>query len=94
MTRKTAFHLIALCLVVFLLLGWCADKVFAAAAAPAGKAAVGTKAAGGKNDVMEKKGIEGLFKGKGLDASRAPSKAQKWLGIGSIAVMIIVVKYL
>ena len=45
-------------------------------------------------DVMEKKGIEGLFAGKGGDDERAPSPAQKWLGFGSIAVMIIVVKYL
>jgi hypothetical protein len=45
-------------------------------------------------DVMEKKGIEGLFAGKGGDDERAPTPAQKWLGIGSIGVMIVVVKYL
>ncbi|MCP4641144.1 MAG: hypothetical protein GY851_11955 [bacterium] len=48
----------------------------------------------GNNEIMEKKGIGGLFAGKGLDSDKAPSKVKKWLGIGSIFVMIAVVKYL
>jgi hypothetical protein len=45
---------------------------------------------------MEKKGIEGLFAGKGTaaDDPRLPNPVQKWAGWGSILVMIIVVKYL
>ena len=94
MNRKRVFNVIALCLVLCLMIGWCAEKALAAAAAP--KAPAGGKAVGAKggSDMMEKKGIEGLFKGKGLDEKRKPSKVQKWLGVGSIAVMIIVVKYL
>ena len=46
------------------------------------------------SSVMEKKGIEGLFAGKGGDDDKKPNATKKWLGFGSIAVMIIVVKYL
>jgi len=47
------------------------------------------------NDLMAKKGIGGLFAGKlGGGDPRAPSQAQKWLGIGSLGVMVIVLKYL
>lgn len=47
-------------------------------------------------NLAEKKGIEGLFAGKGIKADdpRLAKPWQKWLGIGSIFVMIIVVKYL
>lgn len=46
------------------------------------------------NEMMEKKGIGGLFAGKDKKDERTPSATQKWVGIGSIVVMIIVVKYL
>ncbi|GMV91612.1 MAG: hypothetical protein AMXMBFR82_13900 [Candidatus Hydrogenedentota bacterium] len=50
----------------------------------------------GDRNLAEKKGIEGLFAGKGTaaDDPRLPNKVQKWAGWGSILVMIIVVKYL
>jgi len=52
-------------------------------------------AAGGGTDMMEQKGIEGLFSRKGdKDDPRKPTKAQMWMGFGSIFVMIVVVKYL
>ena len=47
-----------------------------------------------KGDLNEKRGIEGLFKGKGGADPRDPKLWQKVLGFGSFAVMIIVVKYL
>jgi len=55
-----------------------------------------TQPAFAQNDMMEKKGIEGLFQGKGVskDDPRLPKPYQKWAGWGSILVMIIVVKYL
>lgn len=47
------------------------------------------------NDLMAKKGMGGLFAGKlGQDDPRAPSPAQKWIGIGSLVVMVVVIKYL
>ncbi len=47
------------------------------------------------NDLMQKKGMAGLFAGKlGGGDPRAPSPAQKWLGIGSLGVMVMVIKYL
>jgi len=47
------------------------------------------------NELMEKKGMSGLFAGKlGNDDPRAPTKTQKYIGIGSLVVMVIVVKYL
>lgn len=50
----------------------------------------------GDKALAEKHGIEGLFAGKGVKSGdpRLPTPLQKWAGIGSIAVMIIVVKYL
>jgi len=49
----------------------------------------------GGNELMQKKGMAGLFVGKlGNDDPRAPSPAQKWLGLGSLGVMVIVLKYL
>ena len=50
--------------------------------------------AAGNQDIMQKKGVGGIFEGKGMDDERAPSKLQMALGIGSIFVMIIVVKWL
>lgn len=47
------------------------------------------------SDIMQKKGIEGLFAGKGGDdEGKGPTSTQKWIGVGSIVVMIAVVKYL
>ena len=74
---------------VVILLCFVAMCMIAAVAPPA-------YAAAGDTDQMERKGIEGLFKGRGTasDDPRLPTPLQKWAGIGSIAVMIIVVKYL
>ena len=46
--------------------------------------------------MMERKGIGGLFQ-KDKDAKadpRTPTKFQKYLGFGSLVVMVLVVKYL
>lgn len=56
-------------------------------------------AAGGADDVgsdyMQRRGIEGLFKGKfGKRDPRSPDRWQVGLAIGSIFVMIAVVKWL
>ncbi|MCC6695416.1 MAG: hypothetical protein IT365_07285 [Candidatus Hydrogenedentes bacterium] len=50
----------------------------------------------GDQNLAEKKGIEGLFKGKGVakDDPRLATPLQKYAGWGSFVVMIIVVKYL
>jgi hypothetical protein len=45
-------------------------------------------------EILEKKGIEGIFAGKGAKDPRSPKSWQKWLGISSIFVMIGVVKWL
>ena len=47
------------------------------------------------NELMQSKGIEGLFKKKGGPADpRAPKPYQKFIGYGSIVVMILALKYL
>ena len=51
-----------------------------------------TAAAAG--DLMEQKGIEGLFSRKSDDTGKGPTKVQTYIGLGSIVVMIAVVKYL
>jgi hypothetical protein len=52
-------------------------------------------AATSNTDLAEKKGIEGLFKKKDTGADpRAPNKTQKFVGVASFFVMIVVVKYL
>ena len=50
----------------------------------------------GDQDLATKKGIGGLFQGKGTakDDPRLPTPLKKWAGWGSLVVMIIVVKYL
>jgi len=45
-------------------------------------------------DYMERKGLEGLFAGKKDMEGQGPTGWQKALGIGSLVVMIIVVKWL
>ncbi len=46
-------------------------------------------------DLDERRGIEGLLAGRDdADPDRAPNSTQKFLGIASFGVMIIVVKYL
>lgn len=51
-------------------------------------------AAGNNKEIMQKKGVGGVFEGKGLDKDRTPSKLQMGLGIGSIFVAFAVVKWL
>jgi hypothetical protein len=50
----------------------------------------------GDKSLAEKKGIEGLFQGSAFksDKYQPPTPLQKYIGLGSFAVMIIVVKYL
>ena len=52
--------------------------------------------AGGDRALAEKKGIEGLFKGKGVAAGdpRLAKPWQKYLALGSIAVTVVVWKFL
>lgn len=45
-------------------------------------------------DYTQREGIGGLFEGRGLDEDRMPDRWQIWLGVGSIFVMIAVVKWL
>ncbi len=45
-------------------------------------------------DYMQKKGIEGLFSGKGGSDPRAPKGWQKALGIGAFFVTFAVIKWL
>jgi hypothetical protein len=45
------------------------------------------------DSIMEQKGLGGLLANKRTDESQKPTKVQMWLGIGSIFVMIAVVKY-
>lgn len=85
MTSKRLIALVTLCVVAVFLLSVFAQPALAQA-----------NTAGGDRSLAEKKGIEGLFQGKGVSADdpRLPTPIQKWAGIGSILVMIIVVKYL
>ncbi len=81
MTAKRMIALVTLCVVAVFLLSAFAQPAYAQA---------------GDRNLAEKKGIAGLFQGKGVEAGdpRLPTPFQKWAGIGSILVMIIVVKYL
>jgi len=79
MNSKRIYCLLILCLLVVFMLGLFTQD---AAAQPS------------DTDYMQKKGIGGLFQGKNKKDPRAPTRAQKYLGLGSLAVMIIVVKYL
>jgi hypothetical protein len=45
-------------------------------------------------DYMEKKGIEGVFQGKGLDEEKQAEKWQIVLGIVSLPIAIAVMKWL
>jgi hypothetical protein len=45
-------------------------------------------------DYMEKKGIEGVFQGKGLDEEKQAKQWQKILGIVALPVAIAVMKWL
>jgi len=47
-----------------------------------------------QDSVMEREGIGGLAEGGGLDEERVPETWQMALGIGSIFVMIAVLKWL
>ena len=58
-------------------------------------AAVGDDStASGDKGIADKKGMAGVFAGKGLDKTKGPSTTQKWLGIGSLVVAFLVVKFL
>ncbi len=81
MTSKRLISIVLLCFVAVCLISIFAEPAFAQR---------------GDQNLSEKKGIEGLFAGKGAadDDPRNPTPIQKWAGWGSILVMIIVVKYL
>lgn len=81
MTSKRVISLILLCFVLI-----CVLSVYVQPAAAQVR----------ESDLSQKKGIEGLFSGKGVQEGdpRLPTPVQKWAGWGSILVMIIVVKYL
>ena len=87
MDWRQALKIVFLCALVVCVIAAIADPALAAAAPAAGK---------GDKGMAEKKGMEGLFANNKFakDDPRKPTKTQKYLGLGSIAVMIIVVKYL
>jgi hypothetical protein len=83
MFLKRSYAMLVFALLLILTMGMFSHD---AAAQPDGQAG---------NELMEKKGMGGLFAGKlGKDDPRAPTQAQKYIGIGSLVVMVIVVKYL
>ncbi len=86
--RKFCKIAILCCLVVWLI-AVMVQPAFAQKGAAMGKG-------GGDKSIAEKKGIEGLFQSNKFskDNPNAPTRLQKYLGIGSFGVMIIVVKYL
>ncbi|NUM55636.1 MAG: hypothetical protein HUU46_18495 [Candidatus Hydrogenedentes bacterium] len=61
-----------------------------------GVANAGDAGTGGDKALAEKKGLEGLFKGKGVKAGdpRLAKPWQKYLALGSVAVTVIVWKFL
>ena len=79
--------LVVLVCFVFVLASVCFPSV-AKAAADSG--------ASGDRSLAEKKGIEGLFKGKGIaaDDPRLAKPWQKYLAIASVAVTVVVWKFL
>ncbi len=80
MSRKW-LRIAMMCLVLFLTLAYLAETAYAAG--------------GDDMDLSEKKGIEGLLSKKSsADDPRAPNKTQKFVGVASFFVMIVVVKYL
>lgn len=80
MTRRQGLHVAMICLVLFLVALYFAETAYAA---------------GDDIGFEEKKGIEGLLKKKSsADDPRAPNKTQKFVGVASFFVMIVVVKYL
>lgn len=87
MDWRQALKVVLLCALVVCVIAAIADPALAAAA-PAKK--------GGDQSLAENKGMEGLFANNKFakDDPRKPTRTQKYLGLGSIAVMIIVVKYL
>ncbi|HOE66020.1 MAG TPA: hypothetical protein PLO62_05800 [Candidatus Hydrogenedentes bacterium] len=87
MSKKRFWASVALFLVLFFTCFMYAGPVVAAPKAPEADG-------GGDKSYMDKKGIEGLFSGGGKKDPRAPKTWQKALGIGSIVVMVIALKYL
>ncbi|HOF41559.1 MAG TPA: hypothetical protein PLD73_15925 [Candidatus Hydrogenedentes bacterium] len=79
MVSRKWLRIALLCLVLCYMLAYLGEVAFAAS----------------NTDLAEKKGIEGLFKKKDTAADpRAPNKTQKFVGVASFFVMIVVVKYL
>ncbi len=79
--------IVMLVLVTCLMVAWVSETAYAGE--------VTTKEADKKGkSMMEKKGIEGVFSGKTFDSDKAPTRLQKFMGVGSIFVMIAALKYL
>ena len=78
MNSKRIWAAVALCVVVCYAVCWFTDVAEA------------------KVRLSEKKGLSGLMKGKGVEEGdeRLAKPYQKWIGIGSVVVMVIVIKYL
>ena len=87
--RKRLVAVVMLMLVTCLMVAWLSETAYAGE--------ITTKEAdkkkSGEVSMMEKKGIEGVFAGKSFDSDKAPTRIQKFMGIGSIVVMIAVLKY-
>ena len=79
MNARRMLSLVVLALFLVALMGLMSDVAYAQSS---------------NQDLMKKKGIAGLFAGKNKKDERAPTNAQKYLGLGSLLVMVIVVKYL
>ncbi len=80
---------LTLCMFLCVMLGVCVDHAHAQI-----NKAKGAAGMGGDKDLASKKGLA-VFDSTGKsDPSKTPSKLQKTIGVGSIFVMIAVVKWL
>jgi hypothetical protein len=79
---------VTLCVLLCVMLCVVVDNVHAQAAAK------GKGATGGDKDLSSKKGLEVLGSVNNTDPTKLPTKFKKMVGIGSIFVMIAVMKWL
>ena len=82
MNTKRIFSALMLLIFVCVMVGLVVDDALA------------QRSGASSGDTLERKGLSGLLQGKGGDDDRAPTKFQKWLGLGSLVVAVLVIKYL
>jgi len=88
MNAAKILMVLTLCVLLCLMMGLVVDQVYAQ------KGLGGKGGLGGDKDLASKKGLDVLKGSKKSDPSKVPTKLQKMVGVGSIFVMIGVMKWL